>query len=123
MLSAAFLQHPCSRRCLLTSCTPTPPNSRESRQWRARQSAPPAGQLRLYYAIFAEVAAAVAALLERGIVHFDLKCDNCLLEPLPGKWWTRCRVDTFLFSFFRWTRCRVETWGVQYTGAATAGRL
>jgi hypothetical protein len=46
---------------------------------------PPAGQLRLFYAIFGEVAAAAAALLERGVAHFDLKCDNCLLEPLPGK--------------------------------------
>ena len=102
------------------------------RQWRARQPASPAHQLRLYYATFAEVgaelcalnatlhttggqgrqagqlwvtklclptrsgnlftvpcplqvAAAVGALLERGIVHFDLKCDNCLLEPLPGE--------------------------------------
>ena len=43
-----------------------------------------AGQLRLYYAVFAQVLEAVGALLERGVVHFDLKCDNCLLEPLPG---------------------------------------
>ncbi|KAL4458989.1 hypothetical protein ABPG75_013854 [Micractinium tetrahymenae] len=54
------------------------------RQWRSRQPASPAGQLRLYYAVFAEVVSAVGALLERGVVHFDLKCDNCLLEPLPG---------------------------------------
>lgn len=43
-----------------------------------------------------QVAAAVGALLERGIVHFDLKCDNCLLEPLPGEarvaWWV-CGCD------------------------------
>lgn len=61
------------------------PDRRPRRQWRARQPASPAGQLRLYYAIFAEVVAAVGALLERGVVHFDLKCDNCLLEPLPGE--------------------------------------
>jgi len=55
------------------------------KQWRAMQ---PAGgspsQLRMYYAIFREVAVAVRGLLDAGVVHFDLKCDNILLEPLPG---------------------------------------
>lgn len=78
----------CSLRlCELTTSLP-PPALRPicaCRQWRERQPAASAGQLRLYYAIFAEVAAAAAALLERGIVHFDLKCDNCLLEALPGE--------------------------------------
>eukprot|EP00887_Chlorella_sp_A99_P006671 scaffold3.g6671.t1 len=54
------------------------------KQWRARQPASPAGQLRLYLSIFQEVVAAVAELQARGVVHFDLKCDNVLLEPLPG---------------------------------------
>ena len=31
-----------------------------------------------------QVLAAVAELQARGVVHFDLKCDNVLLEPLPG---------------------------------------
>jgi hypothetical protein len=67
----------------LRAAAPAPPRTRR-RQWRARQPAQPAGHLRLYYALFAEVAAAAAALLDHGVVHFDLKCDNCLLEPLPG---------------------------------------
>jgi len=54
------------------------------KQWRAVQSADPAGQLRLYYAIFREVVVAVGELLDAGVIHFDLKCDNILLEPLPG---------------------------------------
>lgn len=67
-----------------------PVASSSCRQWRARQPDSPASQLRLYYALFAEVAAATASLLDRGIVHFDLKCDNCLLEPLPGEaFWPR----------------------------------
>jgi serine/threonine protein kinase len=54
------------------------------RQWRARQPVDPAPHLRLYYAIFREVLTAAAGLLEAGVVHFDIKCDNFLLEPLPG---------------------------------------
>jgi hypothetical protein len=54
------------------------------KQWRARQAGPPAAHLRLYYAIFREVLVAVAGLLDAGVVHFDLKCDNVLLEALPG---------------------------------------
>lgn len=53
------------------------------KQWRAAQPAEPGPRLRLYYAIFKEVLLAVAGLLDSGVVHFDLKCDNVLLEPLP----------------------------------------
>jgi len=55
------------------------------KQWRAVQPADPAGQLRLYYAIFREIVVAVGELLDAGVIHFDLKCDNILLEPLPGR--------------------------------------
>ena len=54
------------------------------KQWRAVQAADPAAQLRLYYAVFREVVVAVGELLDAGVIHFDLKCDNILLEPLPG---------------------------------------
>ena len=54
------------------------------KQWRAAQAPDPAPQLRLYYAIFREVMVAVGQLLEAGVIHFDLKCDNILLESLPG---------------------------------------
>ena len=55
------------------------------RQWRAAQT-PDASpqQLRLQLGIFGEVVGAAAAALAAGVVHFDLKCDNVLLEPLPG---------------------------------------
>jgi serine/threonine protein kinase len=55
------------------------------KQWRAGQPADPAVQLRLYYAVFREVVVAVGELLDDGVIHFDLKCDNILLEPLPGR--------------------------------------
>ncbi len=54
------------------------------KQWRAVQPSDPATQLRLYYAVFREVVVAVGELLDAGVIHFDLKCDNILLEPLPG---------------------------------------
>lgn len=55
------------------------------KQWRAAQPADPAAQLRLYYAVFRDIVVAVGQLLEAGIIHFDLKCDNILLELLPGR--------------------------------------
>lgn len=54
------------------------------KQWRQRQPTAPAHQLRLYYAIFREILVAVRGLFDSGVVHFDLKSDNILLEPLPG---------------------------------------
>lgn len=52
------------------------------RQWRAAQPVNPHKQLSLYLSIFRDVVAAVLSLLEANVVHFDLKCDNILLEPL-----------------------------------------
>ncbi|CAG9464973.1 unnamed protein product [Pedinophyceae sp. YPF-701] len=57
------------------------------RQWRRRQPLERRAcesHARLYLAVFRQVASAVAQLQARGVVHFDLKCDNVLLEPLPG---------------------------------------
>ncbi|GAB4821632.1 hypothetical protein N2152v2_008678 [Parachlorella kessleri] len=54
------------------------------RKWREVQPADPSGQLRLYLAIFQQVLSAVKALMEANVLHFDIKCDNVLLEPLPG---------------------------------------
>ena len=52
------------------------------RQWRAAQPSDPHKQLSLYLSIFRDVVAAVLSLVEANVVHFDLKCDNILLEPL-----------------------------------------
>lgn len=41
-------------------------------------------ELGLYLETFAAVLAAASEVAEKGIIHFDLKCDNVLLEPLPG---------------------------------------
>lgn len=40
--------------------------------------------LALYLEVFAAVLEAAQRMAEKGIIHFDLKCDNVLLEPLPG---------------------------------------
>ena len=40
--------------------------------------------LPMYLEAAASVAAAVAAVHAQGVVHFDLKSDNVLIEPLPG---------------------------------------
>jgi serine/threonine protein kinase len=55
------------------------------KQWRMAQPEDPGPRLRLYYAIYREIVVAVGELLQAGVVHFDLKCDNVLLEPLPGR--------------------------------------
>lgn len=31
-----------------------------------------------------QAVAALQAVVEQGVVHFDLKCDNVFLQPLPG---------------------------------------
>ncbi|GAQ90638.1 hypothetical protein KFL_006660010, partial [Klebsormidium nitens] len=41
-------------------------------------------ELGLYLEVFAAVLEAASNVAEKGIIHFDLKCDNVLLEPLPG---------------------------------------
>ena len=55
------------------------------KQWRAAQPSHPKDQLALYLTIFREIVQAVLSLLELNVVHFDLKCDNVLLEPLAAE--------------------------------------
>ncbi|KAK9831313.1 hypothetical protein WJX81_001162 [Elliptochloris bilobata] len=50
--------------------------------WRAGLPADPAPQLRLYLRVFAAVLAAMEELGDARVVHYDLKADNVLLEPL-----------------------------------------
>ena len=54
------------------------------REWRS--AVPPAAAaapstIRLLLRVFYHVVSAVKAASDRGVVHFDLKCDNVLLEP------------------------------------------
>lgn len=117
---------PLSTHCHTTVSDPCATNFfPRRRQWRARQPASPAGQLRLYYAIFAEVVAAVGALLDRGVVHFDLKCDNCLLEPLPGALPAPLGVHGTLQGKRKRLPCRARTCAVSglATGWATPWTL
>lgn len=53
------------------------------KQWRNAQPENAWPKLGLYYKIFREIVIAVNKLLLAGVVHFDLKCDNILLEQLP----------------------------------------
>ncbi|CAL8469507.1 g9048 [Coccomyxa elongata] len=52
--------------------------------WRARITSPPAHHLRLYLHIFADIIAAKQVVAAANVVHFDLKCDNILLEAAAG---------------------------------------
>lgn len=58
------------------------------RHWRRRHAlgfeGASKGPLRLYLRVFLQCAEAVAALHAASCIHFDLKADNILLEPLPG---------------------------------------
>jgi len=58
------------------------------REWRA--ALPPvagagAPGMALFLEVFLEVARAVLRLRERGVVHYDLKCDNVLVLPRGGE--------------------------------------
>jgi serine/threonine protein kinase len=50
--------------------------------WRKKQSKPLSEQLVLYLNIFNNVLNAMFFLSEHKINHFDIKCDNFLLQPL-----------------------------------------
>ncbi|KAL3131548.1 hypothetical protein ABBQ38_007850 [Trebouxia sp. C0009 RCD-2024] len=54
------------------------------RSWLAKQTVKPSLRLRLYMDIFCQLADLLKAVADQDVVHFDLKCDNILLEALPG---------------------------------------
>ena len=54
------------------------------KQWRMEQKEATETRLPIYWMIFREILSGCIDLLESGVVHFDLKCDNVLLEPLDG---------------------------------------
>lgn len=54
------------------------------KQWRLSQEESPQHRVDTYWAIFREIVLACIEILDEGIVHFDLKCDNVLLEPCNG---------------------------------------
>lgn len=54
------------------------------KQWRLSQEESPQFKIEIYWAIFREIVMACIEILDEGIVHFDLKCDNVLLEPCDG---------------------------------------
>lgn len=60
------------------------------RQWRSRQNSEISANIGIYWMIFREILVASFELLKKGIVHFDLKCDNILLDPVPG-----CSQESF----------------------------
>ena len=54
------------------------------KQWRLRHGDRQWTRAPIYWAIFREVLVACMDVLESGVVHFDIKCDNILLNPLEG---------------------------------------
>eukprot|EP00889_Picochlorum_renovo_P000532 jgi/Picre1/27562/NNA_000529.t1 len=54
------------------------------KQWRLSQEESPQFKAEIYWAIFREIVLACIEILDEGIVHFDLKCDNVLLDPCDG---------------------------------------
>eukprot|EP01105_Mastigella_eilhardi_P019982 TRINITY_DN4728_c0_g1_i4.p1 TRINITY_DN4728_c0_g1~~TRINITY_DN4728_c0_g1_i4.p1 ORF type:complete len:1345 (-),score=379.66 TRINITY_DN4728_c0_g1_i4:118-4152(-) len=54
------------------------------KKWRQQQSAPLAKMLPLYLNIFSQVLTAAQFLIENNVNHYDLKCDNLLVEPHSG---------------------------------------
>lgn len=62
------------------------------KQWRTAHSdtfdaTELVGQAPMYANIYAECIEAVCAIQKYGVVHYDVKADNFLLEPLPGCSW------------------------------------
>lgn len=54
------------------------------RDWRKKLPPKCPRAIRLFLRIFRNVVEAVKVLHESNVVHFDLKCSNVLLDPLPG---------------------------------------
>ena len=52
------------------------------KQWRVAQQEDPHQKAGIYWTIFREIVVACIEMLDAGVVHFDLKCDNILLNPL-----------------------------------------
>ncbi|KAH3742472.1 protein kinase [Pelomyxa schiedti] len=52
--------------------------------WRHKQTRPWAELLPLYLNVFSLVLSAAQFLIDYRINHYDIKCDNILLNPLPG---------------------------------------
>ncbi|DBA77935.1 TPA: hypothetical protein ACH3X2_008356 [Trebouxia sp. C0005] len=53
------------------------------RDWREKQKSDPSRQLNLYLNIFCQLVELVQEVHKEGVVHFDLKGHNILLEKLP----------------------------------------
>jgi len=54
------------------------------KQWRLRHDDRQWTMAPTYWAIFREIVVALMEVLDEGVVHFDMKCDNILLAPLDG---------------------------------------
>lgn len=75
------------------------------KQWRLAQDEPPHSKAKIYWAIFREILVACIEILHDGVVHFDLKCDNILLNPLDGvseeAFWRGTKPGNKLMSFLK----------------------
>lgn len=54
------------------------------REWRSRHAPEPRQTARLYLNVYSQLLDACCAMAAAGVVHFDLKCDNVLLDPHPS---------------------------------------
>lgn len=54
------------------------------KQWRLRHDDREWTRVPTYWAIFREIVVACIEVLEAGVVHFDIKSDNILLNPMDG---------------------------------------
>ncbi len=52
------------------------------KQWRMKQTAPLSQMLPIYLNIFLNIVNAMKWLVENKVNHYDIKCDNYLIEPL-----------------------------------------
>jgi hypothetical protein len=58
------------------------------KEWRRKQIAPLAQNLSLYLNVYMNVLNTFQFLTENGVNHFDVKCDNFLIQPLNEDHWT-----------------------------------